>query len=223
MDSETRDGPPRALLIAAIVVAVGAVIGILVFAALRQSPARRTACRDRSVPAPQGRKRRLPHAGRRAAGATRRLPSRTRGRTRTPGRGGVALARTARRSSCAAGWTGPPSSSSAPAPGRRRRVVVSGGRSRGGRRSRRRRRRSTWFAVDRPVYVALTLPRLWADADPGDLRAIAKSCPPRPLTRRRCVSADPCRASAPFPPWWPTASDSPLRWPPTSSDTSRSW
>lgn len=38
MDLETRDGPPRALLISAIVVAVGAVIAILVIAALRQSP-----------------------------------------------------------------------------------------------------------------------------------------------------------------------------------------
>ena len=54
MDAETRDGPPRALLIAAIVVAAGAIIGILVFAALRQSPPGQQTVAIASVPAPKG-------------------------------------------------------------------------------------------------------------------------------------------------------------------------
>ena len=53
MDAETRDGPPRALLIAAIVVAAGAIVGILVFAALRQSPPGQQTVAIASVPAPK--------------------------------------------------------------------------------------------------------------------------------------------------------------------------
>ena len=48
--------------------------------------------------------------------------------------------------------------------------------------------RSTWFAVDRPVYVALTLPQgLRPDADPRDLRRhrakalLAKPIDPAPV------------------------------------------
>jgi hypothetical protein len=54
VDAETRDGPPRALLIAALVVAVGAIIGILVVAALRQSPPGQQPVAIASVPAPKG-------------------------------------------------------------------------------------------------------------------------------------------------------------------------
>ncbi len=53
MDAETGDGPPRALLIAAIVVAAGAIIGILVFAALRQTPPAQQAVAIAAVPAPR--------------------------------------------------------------------------------------------------------------------------------------------------------------------------
>jgi hypothetical protein len=53
VDAETRDGPPRALLIAAIVVAAGAIIGILVFAALRQAPPEQRPVAIASVPAPK--------------------------------------------------------------------------------------------------------------------------------------------------------------------------
>ncbi len=53
MDSEPRDGPPRALMIAAIVVAVGAVIAILVVAALREQPAKDQPVAIASVPAPK--------------------------------------------------------------------------------------------------------------------------------------------------------------------------
>jgi hypothetical protein len=53
VDAETRDGPPRALLIAAIVVAAGAILGILVFAALRQAPPEQRPVAIASVPAPK--------------------------------------------------------------------------------------------------------------------------------------------------------------------------
>ncbi|PXX12300.1 DUF3515 domain-containing protein [Mycolicibacterium moriokaense] len=53
MDAETHDGPPRALMIAAIVVAAGAIIGILAFAALRQAPPEQRPVAIASVPAPK--------------------------------------------------------------------------------------------------------------------------------------------------------------------------
>jgi hypothetical protein len=54
VDDETHDGPPRALLIAAIVVAAAAIIGILVVAVLRQSPPGQQPVAIASVPAPKG-------------------------------------------------------------------------------------------------------------------------------------------------------------------------
>jgi hypothetical protein len=53
VDAETGDVPPRALMIAAIVVAAGAIIGILVFAALRQAPPEHRPVAIASVPAPK--------------------------------------------------------------------------------------------------------------------------------------------------------------------------
>jgi hypothetical protein len=53
VDAETRDGPPRALLIAAIVVAAGAIIGILLFAALRAAPPGQRPVAIATVPAPK--------------------------------------------------------------------------------------------------------------------------------------------------------------------------
>src|ERR1700754_4209477 len=53
VDAETGDGPPRALMIAAIVVAAGAIIGIPVFAALRQAPPEQRPVAIASVPAPK--------------------------------------------------------------------------------------------------------------------------------------------------------------------------
>jgi hypothetical protein len=148
VDAETRDGPPRALLIAAIVVAVGAIIGILVVAALRQSPPGQQPVAIASVPAPQGDSaecRALLGALPEQLGDYRRAPA----------------AQPAPKG--AAAWTagGEP-------------IILRCGLDRpaefvvgsplqvvdavqwfeladqG---------RSTWFAVDRPVYVALTLPQ----------------------------------------------------------------
>ncbi len=53
VSDETRDGPPRGLLIAAVVVAIGAIVGILVFAALRQSPVTQPPVPIVGVPAPK--------------------------------------------------------------------------------------------------------------------------------------------------------------------------
>jgi len=38
LPDDERDGPPRGVLVAAVIVAVAAVIGVLVFATIRQKP-----------------------------------------------------------------------------------------------------------------------------------------------------------------------------------------
>jgi hypothetical protein len=48
-----RDGPPRGVLVAAVIVAVAAVIGVLVFATIRQKPEGPRPVAIVSVPAPQ--------------------------------------------------------------------------------------------------------------------------------------------------------------------------
>jgi len=47
-----RDGPPRGVLVAAVIVAVAAVIGVLVFATIRQKPEGQRPVAIASVPAP---------------------------------------------------------------------------------------------------------------------------------------------------------------------------
>ena len=171
MDDETRDGPPRALLIAAIVVAAGAIIGILVFVALRQSPPGQQTVAIASVPAPKGDSaecRALLDALPEQLGDYRRAPA---AEPTPPG---------------AAAWTadGEP-------------VILRCGLDRpaefvvgspiqvvdavqwfeladqG---------RSTWFAVDRPVYVALTLPQGSGPTPIQEISdVIAKSLPAKPI------------------------------------------
>ena len=53
MDAETRDGPPRALLISAIVVAAGAIVAILALAVARQAPPSPPTVAVAAVPAPR--------------------------------------------------------------------------------------------------------------------------------------------------------------------------
>jgi hypothetical protein len=48
-----RDGPPRGVLIAAVIVAAAAVIGVLVFATIRQMPPQQRPVAIAAVPAPQ--------------------------------------------------------------------------------------------------------------------------------------------------------------------------
>ena len=171
MDAETRDGPPRTLLIAAVVVAAGAIIGILVFVALRQSPPGQQTVAIASVPAPKGDSaecRALLDALPEQLGDYRRAPA---AEPAPPG---------------AAAWTadGEP-------------VILRCGLDRpaefvvgspiqvvdavqwfeladqG---------RSTWFAVDRPVYVALTLPQGSGPTPIQEISdVIAKSLPAKPI------------------------------------------
>jgi Protein of unknown function (DUF3515) len=171
VDAETRDGPPRTLLIAAVVVAAGAIIGILVFVALRQSPPGQQTVAIASVPAPKGDSaecRALLDALPEQLGDYRRAPA---AEPTPPG---------------AAAWTadGEP-------------VILRCGLDRpaefvvgspiqvvdavqwfeladqG---------RSTWFAVDRPVYVALTLPQGSGPTPIQEISdVIAKSLPAKPI------------------------------------------
>jgi hypothetical protein len=53
VDSDTRDGPPRSLLIAAVAVAVGALIAVLVVAALRQATPPQQPVAIAAAPAPK--------------------------------------------------------------------------------------------------------------------------------------------------------------------------
>ena len=175
MDAETRDGPPRALLIAAIVVAAGAIIGILVFAALRQSPPGQQTVAIASVPAPKGDSaecRALLDALPEQLGDYRRAPA---AEPAPPG---------------AAAWTAAWTADGEP-------VILRCGLDRpaefvvgspiqvvdavqwfeladqG---------RSTWFAVDRPVYVALTLPQGSGPTPIQEISdVIAKSLPAKPI------------------------------------------
>ena len=52
MHPDGRDGPPRGVLVAAVIVAVAAVIGVLVFATIRQKPEGQRPVAIASVPAP---------------------------------------------------------------------------------------------------------------------------------------------------------------------------
>ncbi|MGX9790739.1 DUF3515 domain-containing protein [Mycobacterium sp. MMS18-G62] len=171
MDAETRDGPPRALLIAALLVAAGAIIGILVVAALRQSKPDQQPVAIASVPAPKAESAEC----RALLGA---LPDRLGDYRRAPAADPAPAG--------AAAWKadGEP-------------VVLRCGLDRpaefvvgsplqvvdavqwfeladqG---------RSTWFAVDRPVYVALTLPEGSGPTPIQEISdVIAKSLPAKPI------------------------------------------
>ena len=173
MESETRDGPPRALLIAAIVVAVGAVVAILVVAVLRQSPPEEQAVAIVSVPAPEADSpdcRTLADALPDQLGDYQRAPA------AEPAPAGTAA------------WRNTPDGEP---------VILRCGLDRpaefvvgtplqvvdavqwfevsdAG--------RSTWFAVDRPVYVALTLPQGSGPSPIQDIsKLIANSLPPKKI------------------------------------------
>ncbi len=173
MDAETSDGPPRVLMIAAIVVAAGAIISILVFAALRQAPPVQRPVAIASVPAPK------------ADGAECRvlldaLPEEL-GDYRRAAAADPAPAG-------AAAWQATPEGEP---------VILRCGLDRPGDFvvgspiqvvdavqwfELADQGRSTWFAVDRPVYVALTLPQ---GSGPTPIQSIseviAKSLPAKPI------------------------------------------
>lgn len=171
MDAETRDGPPRALLIAAIVVAAGAIIGILVFAALRQSPPGQQTVPIASVPAPKADSAEcsaLVDALPDGLGDYRRAPA------AEPAPAG------------AAAWTAGVEPIILRCGLDRPAEFVVGSplqvvnavqwfelRDQG---------RSTWFAVDRPIYVALTLPQGSGPTPIQEISdVIAKTLPAKPI------------------------------------------
>ena len=171
MDPETHDGPPRALLIAAIVVAVGALIGILVYASQHESPPGHQPVAVPAVPAPKAGTaecRTLLSALPDGLGGYRRAPA------AEPSPPGVAA------------W----SSDGEP-------VILRCGVDRPAEFvvgspiqmvdavqwfEVAEQDRSTWFAVDRPVYVALTLP---PGSGPTPIQTlsetIAKALPAKPI------------------------------------------
>jgi Protein of unknown function (DUF3515) len=173
VEKDTRDGPPRALLIATTVVAACAIIAILVFATLRQGPGEQERVAIATVPAPQANSaqcRTLTDALPEQLGDYHRAPA------AEPAPAG------------AAAWQAGPDSEP---------VILRCGLDRptdfvvgspiqgvdsvqwfqiaeqG---------RSTWFVVDRPVYVALTLPQ---GSEPTPIQKISevivKSLPAKPI------------------------------------------
>ena len=171
MDAETRDGPPRALLIAAVVVAAGAIVGILVLAALRQSPPGQQTVAIASVPAPK--------ADSAECGALLdAVPDRLGDYGRAPAAEPAPQA--------AAAWTAGGEPLILRCGLERPAEFVVGSplqvvnavqwfelRDEG---------RSTWFAVDRAVYVALTLPQGSGPTPIQEISdVIAKSLPAKPI------------------------------------------
>jgi len=169
VDSDTRDGPPRALLIAAVAVAVGAIIAILVFAALRQSPPEQERVAIAAAPAPKA-------DSAECRALLDALPDQLGDYRRAPAAEPVPAG--------AAAWQTEPDSEP---------VILRCGLDRpiafvvgtpiqvvdavqwfevadqG---------RSTWFVVDRPVYVALTLPQGSGPTPIQEIsRAVAKALP----------------------------------------------
>ncbi|MCT7659220.1 DUF3515 domain-containing protein [Mycobacterium deserti] len=150
MEPETRDGPPRTVLIAALVVAAGTLIAILVIAALRVQPSAQQAVAIVSIPAPQAESAQC----RALAGA---LPEQLGDYRRAP----VAEPAPAGAAAWRSDGGGEP-------------IILRCGLDRPAEFvvgtplqgvdavqwfEVRDVDRSTWFAVDRPVYVALTLPQ----------------------------------------------------------------
>jgi hypothetical protein len=181
VDSETHDGPPRALMIAAIVVAAGAIIGILVFAALRQAPPEQRPVAIAPVPAPKA-------DGTECRALIAALPQQLGDYRRAPAADPAPAG--------AAAWTadGEPVILRCGLDRPVEFVVGSPiqvvdavqwfqvGEAGAGNEPPADQGRSTWFAVDRPVYVALTLPQ---GSGPMPIQTIseviAKSLPAKPI------------------------------------------
>ena len=173
MDSETGDGPPRALLIAAIVVAVGALVAVLVVVVLRQPETRQQPVPIVAVPAPQA-------TGADCEALSAALPDKLgdvpRAPVLDPAPPGAAAWRADAESEAiilrcgldrpAEFVVGAPLQAVDEVQWFRMADAAS----------------STWYAVDRAVYVALTLP---PDSGPTPIQqisaAVAKALPARPL------------------------------------------
>ena len=200
MNSQTGDGPPKAVLISALVVAVGAVVAVLAVAAVRQRQPAPEPIAISTVPAPRAES---PECGALMNALPDQLGDYQRAPVVEPAPAGTAawqsdaggealilrcgLDRPAefvvgaplqmvdavqwfRVGETAAGAPGAGETGAAgPATGE-----TAAGEGAAG--------RSTWFAVDRPVYVALTLP---AGSGPTPIQrlsaAIAETLPEQPI------------------------------------------
>jgi hypothetical protein len=171
VDAETRDGPPRKLLIAAVVVAAGAIIGILVFATLQQPEPQPQTVAIASVPAPKA-------ASAECRALLDAIPERLGDYLRAPAAepappGAAAWKADAEPVILRCGLDQPAEF----VVGSPLQVVdavqwfqlADQGRS-------------TWFAVDRPVYVALTLPDGSGPTPIQEISdVIAKTLPAKPI------------------------------------------
>ncbi|KKW65342.1 DUF3515 domain-containing protein [Mycolicibacterium elephantis] len=173
MDAEDRDGPPRALLIAAVVVAVGAAIAILVIAAVRQTPAEQQVVGIVAVPAPQAQSEDCDAL---TAALPDKLGDFDRARVADPAPPGAAAWRTDPEREAIILRCGlvRPADFVVGTPLQVVDAVSWFQVSEQG--------RSTWYAVDRPVYIALTLP---PDSGPTAIQeisdVIAKTLPAKPI------------------------------------------
>jgi hypothetical protein len=171
VDAETRDGPPRALLIAAVVVAAGAIVGILIVAALRQSKPEQQAVAIASVPAPNADSadcRALLGALPEQLGDFRRAPA------ADPAPAGAAAWKADGEPVVLRCGLDRPAEFVVGSPLQVVDAVQWFELADQG--------RSTWFAVDRPVYVALTLPDGSGPTPIQEISdAIAKSLPAKPI------------------------------------------
>lgn len=183
MTSQTGDGPPRALLVAASVVAVAAVVTILVIAALRQEPARRQAVPLAAVPAPQATSSECAEL---IAELPEELGENTRAPLADPAPAGAAAWRAEGEGEPIVLRCGvdPPAEFVTGAPVQVVddvqwfRVSEANAETADAEQA-----RSTWYAVDRGVYIALTLPQ-GSGPTPIQLLStvIAGSLPAKPVT-----------------------------------------
>jgi hypothetical protein len=171
VDSETRDGPPRALLISAVVVAAGAIIAILVLAQMRQSEPQPQAVAIASVPAPKADStecRELLDALPDRLGDYQRVPA------ADPAPAGAAAWRADAEAVILRCGLDRPAEFDVGSPLQVVDAVQWFQLADQG--------RSTWFAVDRPVYVVLTLPDGSGPTPIQEIsEVIAKSLPAKPI------------------------------------------
>ncbi len=164
MDSQTDDNPPRHMLIAALVVAVGAVAVVVVVAAVLQRPPPQTPIVIAAAPAPRADS---PECRTLAAALPDRLGKYSRAPVMEPAPAGTAAWQAEDRSEAVILRCGldRPLEFAVGTPVQMVDAVqwfrVADDADTG---------RSTWFAVDRPVYVALTLP---AGSGPTPIQAIS--------------------------------------------------
>ncbi|MCG7582999.1 DUF3515 domain-containing protein [Mycolicibacterium sp. OfavD-34-C] len=200
MNSQTGDGPPKAVLIVALVVAVGAVVAVLAVAAVRQRQPAPEPIAISTVPAPRAES---PECGALIGALPDQLGDYQRAPVVEPtppgtaawqsDAGGEALILRCGLDRPAEFVVGAPlqmvdavqwfrvgeTAAGAPGAGETGAAGPATGETAAGEGAA---GRSTWFAVDRPVYVALTLP---AGSGPTPIQrlsaAIAETLPEQPI------------------------------------------